>query len=243
MGEYKVYKGRFIGLLHLSLMNLVVAWNWISFAAVAGIVAESFNTSIAIINWFSTSFLFAALASDFFASLALRKGTKFSMLISATLMVVGVWLKYGCTRIQSVGLAMTGQMLLGLAQPFVLNAPVFYSETWFPYSSRTTATAVASIPSPFGGIMGSLIAPAWIIVAGDVAKSSLWMAIITTAICLVTPLIPSKPPTPPGEQSLEHQKQLVLPGLISLLRRTEFWLIDIPFSIIGGLFNGISTIM
>ncbi|KAH9205899.1 major facilitator superfamily domain-containing protein [Leptodontidium sp. 2 PMI_412] len=240
---YKVYKRRYIGLLQLCLLNLVVAWNWINFAPVAGITAEHFNTTIAVINWFSTSFLFACVCSNVFASLALRKGPKFSMMVSASLMIVGVWLKYAGTKIHSLGLAMLGQLLLGFAQPFVLNAPVFYSETWFTVSTRTTATAIASIPSPFGGVMGSLVSPAWIFVPGDVAKTSLWLGIITTAICVLTPFVPKSPPTPPAPQNPEHERQQFLPGLVNLFKSTEFYLILFPFAIIAGLFNAISTVM
>ena len=58
---------------------------------------------------------------------------------------------------------MFGQILTGLAQPFVLAAPTRYSDLWFTESGRVSATAVASLANPFGGAVrvlmsGSIIA-------------------------------------------------------------------------------------
>ncbi len=46
---------------------------------------------------------------------------------------------------------MFGQILTGLAQPFVLAAPTRYSDLWFTASGRVGATALASLANPFGG--------------------------------------------------------------------------------------------
>jgi MFS transporter, FLVCR family, MFS-domain-containing protein 7 len=46
---------------------------------------------------------------------------------------------------------MTGQILIGFAQPFVLSAPTTFSDLWFTERGRTSATAVASLANPLGG--------------------------------------------------------------------------------------------
>lgn len=46
---------------------------------------------------------------------------------------------------------MFGQVLTGLAQPFVLAAPTRYSDMWFTERGRVGATALASLANPFGG--------------------------------------------------------------------------------------------
>ena len=45
---------------------------------------------------------------------------------------------------------MVGQILTGLAQPFVLAAPTRYSDMWFTEGGRVGATALASLANPFG---------------------------------------------------------------------------------------------
>ena len=49
------------------------------------------------------------------------------------------------------GIVVLGQVLIGLAQPFVLAAPTRFSEMWFTEKGRIAATAVASLANPFGG--------------------------------------------------------------------------------------------
>ena len=49
------------------------------------------------------------------------------------------------------GVTMFGQILLGLAQPFVLSAPTRLSDMWFKEEGRIAATALASLANPLGG--------------------------------------------------------------------------------------------
>jgi hypothetical protein len=50
---------------------------------------------------------------------------------------------------------MFGQILTGLAQPFVLAAPTRYSDMWFTERGRTGATALASLANPLGGAVST----------------------------------------------------------------------------------------
>ena len=55
-------------------------------------------------------------------------------------------------------MVMTGQVLIGLAQPFVFAAPTRFSDLWFTDRGRTTATAIASLANPFGGAVSEILA-------------------------------------------------------------------------------------
>lgn len=189
---FKVYKRRYIGLAQLAFLNLTTAWNWTSFAPVTGQIIEHFDTSLAVANWFSTSFLLACFFGNLPAAIALRRGPKCSMLCCSMFMLVGVWLKYAGTRIENVGLALFGQALCGFSQPFVVNAPIIFAQEWFTPSSQTTATAIAFFMSPFGSVVASLVSPQWITSADKVNSATLWLAIITTASCVPSPFIPSR---------------------------------------------------
>lgn len=80
------------------------------------------------------------------------------------LIAVGSWVRYAGARIQGVeggkgeggggwgfGVVVAGQVMVGLAQPFVLSAPVRFSEVWFEEGERIAATAIASLANPLGG--------------------------------------------------------------------------------------------
>ena len=75
---------------------------------------------------------------------------------------------------------MFGQILTGLAQPFVLSAPTRYSDMWFTNRGRVTATAVVSLANPFGAALGQLIVPFWVAKPSDVSNMVLYVAIIVS---------------------------------------------------------------
>jgi len=103
---------------------------------------------------------------------------------------------------------------------------------------------VSSIPPVFGGVMASLISPAWILSPDDGAPTTLYIAIITTGIALFAPLIPANPPTPPELDVKEHKERSHWKtDLGKLLGRLEFWLVGGGFILGSALFNLISTIL
>lgn len=73
---------------------------------------------------------------------------------------------------------MFGQILAGLAQPFVLAAPTRYSDLWFTNRGRVAATAVMSLANPLGGALAQLIGPAWVSKASDIPNLVLYVSII-----------------------------------------------------------------
>ncbi|RYC61582.1 hypothetical protein CHU98_g4627, partial [Xylaria longipes] len=56
---YKVYKRRWFGLVQLTLLNIVVSWDWLTFSPVSQYAAAYYGRSESDVNWFSTAFLFA----------------------------------------------------------------------------------------------------------------------------------------------------------------------------------------
>lgn len=67
------------------------------------------------------------------------------------LILSGSWVRYIGANTGQFAVVMTGQVLIGLGQPFVLAAPTRYSDMWFTEKGRVSATAVASLANPLGG--------------------------------------------------------------------------------------------
>ncbi|KAJ0130025.1 Uncharacterized protein HZ326_26863 [Fusarium oxysporum f. sp. albedinis] len=158
----KVYKRRFIGMAMLFALNLCSSMAWIDMASVVDFAAKHFSTSTSAINWFSTSFLFVALAANWPASRTTRKSVKLSMIISSAIMIAGTWVMYGGTHTKSFGLSLFGHCIIAVSQPFVLILPALLSEAWFESGSRATATAVSSIANILGSTVGQFIMTAWV---------------------------------------------------------------------------------
>lgn len=249
--EYKVYKRRFIGLFQLSLLNIIVSWDWLSFSPVSKTSAQYFNVTEGTINWLSTGFLFAFVAATPATIWTLnRHGPKTAIMVSACLLLVGNWIRYAGARSSGgiFGVVMFGQILIGLAQPFCLSCPTLYSDRWFSEKGRTSATAVASLANPLGGALGQLIDPFWTSKPSDVPNMVLYITIISSIACIPSFFIHANPPTPPSAASTAHLHHHTPPhtlktSLLSLRKSVPFWLITIPYWIYVGFFNSLSSLL
>ncbi|RAL17522.1 putative cell surface receptor/MFS transporter (FLVCR) [Aspergillus homomorphus CBS 101889] len=259
---YKVYKRRFWGLTQLVLLNIVVSWDWLTFSSISTTAAEHFNVSESAINWMSTGYLFAFCVASPIVILTLNKGgPKPAIIVTSSLLLAGNWIRYAGTRARGgiFGVAMFGQILIGLAQPFCLSAPTRYSDLWFSDQGRTSATAVATLANPLGAALGQLIDSFWATEPDDVPNMVLYISIIATIAALPSFILPSHPPTPPSASSASHHHHNntttttttttptpttpLLPTVTQLLRTLEFYLILIPFSIYVGFFNSVSSLL
>ncbi|KAF5533802.1 major facilitator superfamily transporter [Fusarium phyllophilum] len=239
----KVYKRRFIGMAILFALNLCSSMAWIDMASVVDFAAEHFSTSTSAINWFSTSFLFVALAVNWPASRTTRKSVKLSMVISSAIMIAGTWVMYGGTCIKSFGLSLFGHCIIAVSQPFVLILPALFSEVWFESGSRATATAVSSIANILGSTVGQFIMTAWVKSEEDVTRGILYQSILLTVVGCMVVFVPPKPPTPPelvvaNKRTLSQRQELQ-----ALLTRVEFYLVAIPFGMLSGIFNALSFLI
>ncbi|KAK4457830.1 major facilitator superfamily domain-containing protein [Cladorrhinum samala] len=243
--KYKVYKRRWFGLVQLTLLNIIVSWDWLTFSPVANHAAVYFNTTDTTVNWLSTAFLFAFSFITPVVIYVLHLGPKHSIVTSAALILVGNWIRYaGCHSPSGgkFGVVMFGQILNGLAQPFVLAAPSRYSDIWFTNRGRVAATALASLANPFGAALGQLIIPFWVSKPSDTSRMVLYVSIISTVCAIPAFFIPSRPPTPSSPSS-ETTKLSLRHSASILLKHPEFYLLFIPFAIYVGLFNSISSLL
>ncbi|KAE8372659.1 major facilitator superfamily domain-containing protein [Aspergillus bertholletiae] len=242
---YKVYKRRFWGLAQLVLLNIVVSWDWLTFSAISTTASEHFGVSETAINWMSTGYLFAFCAASPIVIFTLNKGgPKPAIIATSTLLLVGNWVRYAGTKARGgmFGVAMFGQILIGLAQPFCLSAPTRYSDLWFSDKGRTSATAVATLANPLGAALGQLINSFWATKPSEVPDMVLYISVMATVAAIPSFILPSKPPTPPSASSATTRTPLI-PTIIQLFKTLEFWLILIPFSVYVGFFNSVSSLL
>ncbi|KAF1845325.1 MFS general substrate transporter [Cucurbitaria berberidis CBS 394.84] len=238
--HFKVYKRRWLGLGQLVLLNIVVSWDWLTFAPVSSTSATYFNVSETAINWLSTAFLFSFVVACPFVIYLLHRGPKDAIIASSVLLLLGNWVRYAGTQANGgiYGLVMFGQILIGLAQPFVLAAPTRYSDMWFTESGRVGATALASLANPFGGALAQLINP----FLGSIPQMVLIISIIATAACIPSLFIPAAPPSPPTASSSLSRTPTV-ESLKHMMRSPPFYILFLTFSTYVGFFNAFSTLL
>lgn len=170
--------------------NLLVL-KWLTFSASSTTVSEYYAVSESTVNWLSTAFLFAfVFISPFTVYVLHHGGPKPAIIISSVLILLGNWIRYGATRAGphgNFGGVMFGQILTGIAQPFVLAAPTRYSDLWFTNNGRVAATAVMSLANPLGGALAQLIDPLWAGSVGNIPNMVLYIAIIVSHAHTLSP--------------------------------------------------------
>ncbi|KAL7622257.1 hypothetical protein AAE478_007761 [Parahypoxylon ruwenzoriense] len=241
---YKVYKRRWFGLVQLTLLNIIVSWDWLTFSPVSQNAAAYYGTTESAINWYSTSFLFSFVVIFPVTIYALHWGPKPSIITSAVLILAGNWIRFAGSHSRDGGLygvVMFGQILTGLAQPFVLSAPTRYSDMWFTNRGRVAATALASLANPFGAALGQLIVPFMVTEPADISNAVLYVAIISSVAAFPSFFIPAAPPTPPEPSGSTPKASLR--SSVRLLKSLELWLILAPFAVYVGFFNSISSLL
>ncbi|OAA51737.1 Major Facilitator Superfamily protein [Metarhizium rileyi] len=243
--EYRTYKRRWIGFATLTLMNIVISWDWLTFAPVADLSAQYYGVSKSAINWVSTAFFLAFVAIFPVTIAILHRGPKLAFMIAAVLVIIGNWIRYGGSTKSSgghFGAIMAGEILIGFAQPFILAAPTRYSDLWFTNRGRVAATAVTSLANPLGGALGQLINPLWAKQTSDIPQMVLYVSITSTVCCLPAFIVPAAPPTPVGPSS-ETPKLGLRASIKVLTQSVELWLVLIPFAVYVGFFNSVSSLL
>jgi FLVCR family MFS transporter 7 len=165
------------------------------------------------------------------------------LILSSTLLLVGNWMRYAGTVQKLFPLLMTGQIIIGMSQPFVLACPTHFSNLWFSSRSRVSATALVSLASPVGAAVGNLISPALATDASQIPFMVLVVSIISTGTAVSVFFIPVHPPTPVSAAANGTQHPALGASLRLLFKNTQFLLILTEFTVYVALFNSFSTLL
>ncbi|KAK4952621.1 hypothetical protein LTR10_009427 [Elasticomyces elasticus] len=239
---FRLYRRRFIGLAHLTLINLVLAWASGTYGAIAESAAEYFDVSVDTVNWLSTAGSLAFVPAAPVAIWILnRLGIKMAVIVASVLMLAGNWIRYAGTRTASFKIVMFGQIILSFAQPFILCAPTAYSKLWFSDKGRTSATAVASLAAALGAVVGGLVGPQ-LAEASNISGLVLYTSIIASIVCVPSPFIPKSPPTPPSAYAAAPVLGL-RKSLSTLMRNKPFYLMFGSFAIFVASFQSSANLV
>lgn len=96
-----------------------------------------------MINYLSQSFMLFYFPMNQPSVIALdRKGLRFGLCIGIVMTTIGLWMK-AMVNI-SFWWVVTGQTIIAMGQPFLLNACAKVSANWFPKEERLRATALSA---------------------------------------------------------------------------------------------------
>lgn len=240
--KYKVYKRRWLGVLSVSLLNIMASWGWLSFSALTDNMQEFFGIATpGPINWLSTVILFSYIVISPLVWWTLKRyNIKVALIIGACFQVAGNWIRYGGMKSKNFGVVMLGQILIGFGQPFALSSPTHYTDRWFTSSSRVSANAIMSLSNPLGGAIAQLVGPAIVTETPKLTTFVLITAGIASGCSLTALIVPANRPLPPCPSS-EIVKMELTESLKLLLTNPVFLCVFAMFSVYVGFFNAFST--
>ena len=167
MDTIKLSKYRWVVLAALMMITLMVQVQWLNHAPIARAAdvfyAGHFNpTSFFNIDFLASSFMFFYIlfcipASYFIDTHGVVKGVG----IGAILTISGAALKAFSGN--SFTMVLTGQILLAIGQPFVINAPTALTAKWFPVKERAIATGLATLAQYIGILIAMIVTPMLIV--------------------------------------------------------------------------------
>ena len=143
---------------------------------------------------------------------------------------------------------LAGQLLLALAQPFVLNAATAVAARWFPLRERGLANGLAALAQYLGIVGAMVIGP--LVVVGDAASPHYGEGVdrlllgygLVTVVCAAAALllVPERPahPVEGGEERLG-----ALEGMRALLAGRDYRLLLLLFTAGLGIFNALSSMV
>ncbi len=253
MGTVKLYKYRWVVLGALMFITMMAQVQWLSHAPIERAAEVYYHGKFNPLSFFNIDFLASSYmifylimsipASYYIDRFGIVKGVG----VGAILMVAGAALK-GFSG-NSFTMVLAGQILLAIAQPFVINAPTAVSARWFPVKERAIATGLATLAQYIGILIAMVVTPMLIVSSPsdpDYGNGIGRMVMIYGIVTIVSAiagllLLKEKPATPPSDEPYERVNFLA--GLKHIFTLRDMWIMVLLFTIGLGIFNAVNSMV
>jgi MFS family permease len=253
MEEIKLSKYRWVVLAAMMIITMMSQVQWLTHAPIERAAEVFYKGRFDPLSFFNIDFLASSYmllylvmcipASYIIDTYGIVKGVG----TGAILMIAGAAIK-GLSG-NSFTLVVTGQVILAIAQPFVINAPTAVAARWFPVKERAIATGMATLAQYIGILAAMVVTPMLIIASpsdpnyGSGIDSMLKVyGIITVVLSLTTMvLLRERPKTPPSSEP--YQRISFSKGMKHIFSLRDMWIMIILFTVGLGIFNAISSMV
>ncbi|KAJ1548509.1 Major facilitator super domain-containing protein 7 [Cladochytrium tenue] len=245
--EFKVYRTRFLAVTTVFLANVSNALIWSTYVAVTPTTAAYYNTSNWNINLVSLIFTAVFVVFILPAMWVIDNwGVRTSLLFGSWVTALGAAIRalsYFAPAESRLAVLYVGQIVAGIAQPFLLDVPTKTAAVWFPSKERLTANTVMNLGQPIGTAIASLVAPGVVTDASDTTAIDL-LNVITFGVALVFAVpsifVKARPPTPPSK-SASVQSTSFWVGLKRAVANRYFMLLAFSYALLLSCFNTFTT--
>lgn len=251
--DYKYPKSRWFMLGLFMFLTIVVELQWLTHAPIARVAETFYGDQLYTYSWLSIDslaivymivFLILCLPASYIID---TYGIRTGIGIGAFLTILGALIKgFGAN---SLLLVFSGQFILAVAQPFVLNAVTAFSVRWFSLGERAMVAGFLALAQYIGILTVMVITPLLVessidnLNYGTGLNSMLKIYMIPSIISglLILLFLQEKPKDLPFD--IQQERLSFYKGIIHMLRLKDALLILFIFTIGLGIFNAISSLV
>ena len=239
MGEYKVYKYRWVILAIYMYIAALTQLYWLNFAAIDTFIEEHLSIPASSVMWFTLVFPLVQVLLTMPAGLIIdRKGFKYGVGIG--ILFTGIFAMLRLVNPASFTVLLISQIGISIGQPFVLNSVTKLAVTWFPQKEEATAVGLGSMALFIGMMIGLGATPALVQSLSYETMLIIYGAMGILGILLFFSLVKPHPATPPREIEA-HQEITGWQGIKHILKMRDFVILGFIALIGIGVFNGLAT--
>ncbi|XP_040578384.1 solute carrier family 49 member A3 [Lepeophtheirus salmonis] len=251
--KYKSYSERWWLLSSVFLLNIANYSHWVAFPSVSKNAAKYYDQTGDAIDLLSTLSYGSGIPCCIIATYIVEShGLRVGLLFGGVLTGFGGLLCF-CSSLPYLSdiftsdekfyLALVGQILTGIACPFISCVPTKISQHWFGDNERTIATILLGMSNPLGIVLGQGLTPQIAPSPEKIPRMNiLWF--IPAAIGSIITIIKVKksyPPSPPSH-SAEMQVKEKVNYLICIKKLMTNFPFIIIFLFLGAAMGYISTL-
>ncbi len=239
MGEYKIYRYRWVILAIYMYIAALTQLYWLNFAAIDTFIEERFSIPASSVMWFTLVFPLVQVLLTMPAGMVIdKKGFKYGVGIGA--LFIGIFAMLRLVNPDSFTVLLISQIGISIGQPFVLNGVTKLAVTWFPQKEEATAVGLGSMALFIGMMIGLGATPALVQSLGYETMLIIYGAMGILGILFFFSLVKPHPATPPREIEV-HEEITGWQGIKHILKMRDFVILGFIALIGIGVFNGLAT--
>jgi len=239
MGEYKIYKYRWVILAIYMYIAALTQLYWLNFAAIDTFIEDRLSIPASSVMWFTLVFPLVQVLLTMPAGMIIdKKGFKYGVGIGA--LFTGIFAILRLFSPDSLTVLLISQIGIAIGQPFVLNGVTKLAMTWFPQKEEATAVGLGSMALFIGMMVGLGLTPVLVQSLSYETMLIIYGAMGVLGILLFFSLVKPHPATPPREVEV-HQEVTGWQGIKHILKMRDFVILGFIALIGIGVFNGLAT--
>ncbi len=128
------------------------------FSPVAEIISKLYDCQPILVQLQSIIFIVMFIPSNFVVIQILKqRGLRVTLIIGAVIMIAGAWLRQVLSAYQEFWIVCFGSAVAAFGQVCFLNSTSKIASVWFGTKERALATALGSLSTPLGAIIGFIL--------------------------------------------------------------------------------------